>query len=299
MITDRQIMLYSSKIFKGANMGTTKVGIIGLGLMGGSLSLAMQQCDKPYYFIGLDHNPTHCSQALELGLVNEIAPSLEALKNCDIIFLTIPVDGIIAVTQQLAPLDPSCTVIDLGSTKAKISLSIPDAIRQNFVTAHPMTGTEKFGPTAALDGLYEDKVVVLCDLEKSGIHQQEVAKTLFANIGMHIVSMDAKEHDRHAAFISHMPHAISYALANSVLQQEKAASIVTLAGGGFRDMSRIAKSSPNMWEDIFRQNKENLLEAIHAFQSELKKCENMIQSEEWEALNGWMKQANSLHDILA
>lgn len=280
-------------------MTATKVGIIGLGLMGGSLSLAMQRCDKPYYFIGLDHNKTHCAEALELGLVNEIASSLEALKTCDIIFLTIPVDGIIAITQQLAPLDDTCTVIDLGSTKAKISLSIPEEIRQNFVTAHPMTGTEKFGPTAALEGLYKNKVVVLCDLEKSGTHQQEVARTLFSNIGMQIVSMDAKEHDRHAAFISHMPHAISYALANSVIQQEKAPSIVALAGGGFRDMSRIAKSSPSMWEDIFRQNKNNLLEAIHAFQSELKKCENMIQNEEWDALNTWMKKANSLHDILA
>ncbi|TNF44056.1 MAG: prephenate dehydrogenase [Epsilonproteobacteria bacterium] len=275
-----------------------KVGIVGLGLMGGSLSLALKKHSKDHYVMGLDHNKQHCSEALELGLVDEICTSLETLKSCDIIFLSIPVDGIISVVNQLGTLNETCTVIDLGSTKEKISLSIPSEIRENFVAAHPMTGTEKFGPTAALEDLYTDKVVVLCDLEKSGAHQQNVAKNLFTNIGMHIVSMGAKEHDRHAAFISHMPHALSYALANSVMKQEDSGSIIALAGGGFKDMSRIAKSSPSMWEDIFRQNKNNVLEAINSFQSELKKCQKMVENEEWDTLNDWMQDANTLHDIL-
>ncbi len=279
-------------------MAKIKVGIVGLGLMGGSLSLALKKHSKDYYFLGLDHNELHCSQALELGLVDEISHSIEALKYCDIILLSIPVDSIISVSQQLGTLADTCTVIDLGSTKEKISLSIPAGIRHNFVAAHPMTGTEKFGPTAALEDLYRDKVVVLCDLEKSGLHQQNVAKKLFTDIGMNIVCMDAKEHDRHAAFISHMPHAISYSLANSVMAQEDSKSIIALAGGGFKDMSRIAKSSPNMWEDIFRQNKTNVLEAINSFQSELKKCQKMVENEEWETLNDWMREANRLHDIL-
>jgi prephenate dehydrogenase len=159
-------------------------------------------------------------------------------------------------------------------------------------------GTEKFGPYAAISDLYTDKVVVLCDIEKSGIYQQEVAKKLFLSIGMELVFMDAKEHDRHAAFISHMPHALSYSLANSVMKQEASESIIALAGGGFKDMSRIAKSSPNMWEDIFRQNKTNLLEAISVFQAELTKCQNMVENEEWNTLNDWMEDANRLHDIL-
>ena len=279
-------------------MVNIKVGIVGLGLMGGSLSLALQKHSKDYYFIGLDHNEEHCSQALKLGLVDEITTSLETLKTCDIIFLTIPVDGIIAVSKQLGSLPSKCTVIDLGSTKEKISLSIPSEIRHNFVTAHPMTGTEKFGPTAALEDLYTDKVVVLCDIKKSGEHQAKVAKKLFSDIGMNIVWMGAKEHDRHAAFISHMPHALSYALANSVIKQEDSESIIALAGGGFKDMSRIAKSSPNMWEDIFKQNKSNVLEAIQTYQSELKKCQKMIENEEWDTLNDWMRDANTLHDIL-
>ena len=279
-------------------MEKIKVGIVGLGLMGGSLSLALKKHSQNYYFIGLDHNKEHCSQALELGLADEITTSLETLKTCDIIFLTIPVDGIIAVAKQLGPLPSECTVIDFGSTKEKISLSIPSEIRHNFVTAHPMTGTEKFGPTAALEDLYTDKVVVLCDIKKSGELQEKVAKKLFSDIGMHIVCMGAEEHDRHAAFISHMPHALSYALANTVMKQEDSQSIIALAGGGFKDMSRIAKSSPNMWEDIFRQNKSNVLEAIQTLQSELKKCQKMVENEEWNTLNDWMKEANTLHDIL-
>jgi prephenate dehydrogenase len=279
-------------------MKKTSIGIIGLGLMGGSFSLALQETAGSYHFVGLDHNKSHCDEALKLGLVDEIVTSLNEIKNCDIIILTIPVDGIIAIAKQLPDLDPKCTVIDFGSTKQKISESIPGSIRKNFVTAHPMTGTEKFGPKAAIDDLYTNKVVVLCDLEMSGKYQESLAKELFTDIGMNIVCMDAKEHDRHAAFISHMPHALSYSLANSVMKQEASKSIIALAGGGFKDMSRIAKSSPNMWEDIFRQNKSNVLEAINAFQTELKKCQKMVENEEWETLNTWMKDANKLHDIL-
>jgi len=277
---------------------TTKIGIIGLGLMGGSLSLALQKTSKNFHFVGLDHNEKHCTQALALGLVDEVVLKLDEISHCDIIFLTIPVDGIIAISQKFKQLDAKCTIIDFGSTKEKISQSIPSKIRANFVTAHPMTGTEKFGPSAAITDLYQDKVVVLCDMEKSGTYQQEVAKNLFSDIGMTLVFMDAKEHDRHAAFISHMPHALSYSLANSVMKQEASESIIALAGGGFKDMSRIAKSSPNMWEDIFRQNKTNLLEAINVFQAELKKCQKMVENEEWNMLNNWMKEANTLHDIL-
>jgi len=279
-------------------MQKQRIGIIGLGLMGGSLSLALKKTSKDYYFLGLDHNEAHSKEALSLGLIDEVVPSLDDIKSCDIIFLTIPVDGIIDISKKLHPLHPRCTVIDLGSSKEKISQSIPSEIRPNFVTSHPMTGTEKFGPRAAIPELYQDKTVVLCDMEKSGEHQQNIATNLFTTIGMHLVYMDAKEHDRHAAFISHMPHAVSYALANSVIQQEDATSIVALAGGGFKDMSRIAKSSPYMWEDIFRQNKANLLESIYSFESELKKCRKMIENEEWDTLNLWMRKANTLHNIL-
>jgi prephenate dehydrogenase len=275
-----------------------KIGIIGLGLMGGSLGITLKSHFPTYHLIGMDHNKMHCSQALELGLVDSITESIEVIKECDVIFLSIPVNGIIAVLQTLTDVSPDCTIIDLGSTKEKITASVPRQIRKNFVAAHPMAGTEKFGPTAALHDLYLNKVVVLCDIEESGTHQRETALMLFHEIGMKPVFMGAKEHDRHAAFISHMPHALSFALANAVMGQEDPKSIIALAGGGFRDMSRIAKSSPIMWEEVFRQNKGNLLTAMEHFNTELKKCQKMVENEEWEALGEWMGNANRLHDIL-
>ena len=279
-------------------MQVKQIGIVGLGLMGGSLGIALKNISSSYQIIGFDHNKMHEKEALSLHLVDTLATSIEEIYSCDVIFLTIPVDSIITFSQHVHISSDYTTIVDLGSTKEKISQAIPSQIRSHFVTAHPMTGTEKFGPSAAIKDLYQDKVVVLCDMEKSGTHQQQVAKKIFASMGMKLVYMDASEHDRHAAYISHMPHALSYALANSVMHQEAKESILALAGGGFKDMSRIAKSSPNMWEDIFRQNKENLLEAIYTFESELKKCRKMVENDEWKTLNTWMKEANTLHDIL-
>ena len=115
---------------------------------------------------------------------------------------------------------------------------------------------------------------------------------------MKIVFMDPKSHDAHASFISHLPHALSYALANSVMGEEDPRSILLLAGGGFRDMSRIAKSSPQMWSDIFKQNKNNLLNSITLFEKELTKAKTMIEEENWEELEAWMSNATTLHKIL-
>jgi prephenate dehydrogenase len=230
--------------------------------------------------------------------VDKVVDTMEEIKAVDVLFLSVPVDGIIVILQQIVPLPPETTVIDLGSTKARIVASVPETIRSNFVAAHPMTGTEKFGPSAAIDDLYRGRAVVLCNLEESGSHQQETAKRIFADIGMKIFYMDAEAHDRHAAIISHMPHALSYALANSVMTQEDPKAIIALAGGGFRDMSRIAKSSPAMWRDIFEQNQDNLLKAIDRFSDELTLCRRLVAEEKWDELNAWMAEANALHEIL-
>jgi prephenate dehydrogenase len=274
------------------------IGIIGLGLMGGSLGLALKKFPKKYTLIGYDHNEQHKKDALALNLIDKLAVDYDEIKRCDVIVLTIPVDAIIKTAQTLTDVDSNCTIIDFGSSKERIDAGIPPAIRPNFVTAHPMTGTEKFGPSAAIEELYTDKVMVICNQEKSAEYQKKVALELFKDIQAKVVFMGAKEHDRHAAFISHMPHAVSYAIANSVMKQEDPMSITALAGGGFKSMSRIAKSSPNMWEDIFRQNKTNLLQSIEAFNKELSLCQKMIEEEEWDALHQWMASANKLHDIL-
>jgi len=272
------------------------VAIIGLGLMGGSLALSLKKFDFIESVVGHDHNKEHEREALELKLVDEIV-SFEKIKTSDVIFLAIPVDALIKTMTNLIDVNENTTIIDLGSTKAKIVSSIPPQIRQNFVAAHPMTGTENYGPSAAIEYLYQKRVVVLCDLENSGQHQREVAKKIFKALEMKKYFMGADEHDRHAAFISHMPHAISYSLANTVMNQENKNNILALAAGGFRSMSRLAKSSPNMWEDIFRQNKSNLLEAITLFEDELTLLKQSIINDEWNKVHQKIEAGKKLHDI--
>lgn len=274
-----------------------RIGIIGLGLMGGSLGLALKKTKIISSVVGFDHNLTHCEEALKLGLVEEIV-SFSETKECDMIFLAIPVEAIIKTLEKLKDVSEKTTIIDLGSTKAKIISSVPASIRSNFIAAHPMTGTEKFGPSAALENLYQGAVVVLCDFDSSGDLHKERTVGVFSHIGMKIVFMDEEAHDKHAAFISHLPHALSYALANSVMKQEDPKRILLLAGGGFKDMSRIAKSSPIMWSEIFKQNRENILEAITAFEKELSLAKKMVEKSDWETLANWMGDATTLHKIL-
>ncbi|MCF6331173.1 MAG: prephenate dehydrogenase [Sulfurimonas sp.] len=272
------------------------IAIIGLGLMGGSLALSLKKIDFIDNVSGYDHNKEHQKQAIQLNLVDKIL-DIDEIKKCDVIFLAIPVDGLISMMDDLVGVSKETTIIDLGSTKSKIVASIPQEIRKNFVAAHPMTGTENFGPSAAIEGLYTNRVVVICDLEDSAKHQQTVAKKIFKALGMKKYFMGADEHDRHAAFISHMPHAISYSLANTVMNQENKNNILALAAGGFRSMSRLAKSSPNMWEDIFRQNKGNLLEAIELFEDELTKLKQNIKNDEWDKVHSNIQSGKKLHDI--
>lgn len=262
------------------------------------MALALKHLSFVSSITGCDHNPAHQEVALQRGLVESFVSFEELKAQCDVIFLAIPVDGVIAFLQQSTDLAGSDkTLIDLGSTKALIVNAIPAVIRSNVVAAHPMTGTEQFGPSAALEGLYAEKVVVLCDLEHSGDTQRDIALRIFQAIGMQIRRMGAEQHDRHAAFISHMPHVISYALANTVLAQEEKENILTLAAGGFRSMSRLAKSSPAMWEDIFRQNRENVLEAVELFEIELQSLKSALKSEDYAELRREMKGANKLYDI--
>ena len=274
-----------------------RVAIVGLGLMGGSFGLSLKKSIPEVYVLGFDHSKRHQKEALTLGLVDEIV-DFEGLKKADVIILAIPVEGVIQSLKNLIDIDIKTTIIDLGSTKAKIVKNTPTEIRTNLVAAHPMAGKEKFGPTAACDDLYQGQVVVLCDTHNSGKKQLETAVMIFEALKMQIVYMDAKEHDLHAAYISHLPHAISFALANSVMKQEDPRSILALAAGGFRDMSRIAKSSPHMWGDIFQQNSENLLVTIEGFEKEITYAKMLIKEKKWEDLEAWMHNANTLHKIL-
>ena len=271
---------------------------LNAGLIGGSMGLALREIGKFGCIAGFDSNPLHSQQALSLGLVDECISLEELISEGDVLFLATPVESIIALLPRLKAIKPSATIIDLGGTKEQIIAHIPDSIRKNFIAAHPMAGTEFYGPKAALPHLFKDSIVILTNLEESGEAQIQMAREIFLGIGMKIIKMDAHAHDRHIALISHMPHIISYALANAVLGQEDPQTILALIGGGFRSMSRLSKSSPKMWNDIFKQNTQNVLDSITSFQEELQKAKDMLESRDWEGLEAFMAQANKLQEFM-
>lgn len=274
------------------------IGIIGLGLMGGSLAKAVKRYGISKKVYGFTNSEKNAKEIEELGLVDELV-DLETLKKVsDVIILSIPVDAIISMFPNFLDIGEKTTIIDMGSTKEYIVKNIPPKIRKNFIAAHPMTGTEKNGPKAAIDNLYEGKTVVLCDLEDNANMHVNKAFKIFQEIGMRIVVMNSHEHDVNACYISHLPHLISFSLANTVMSHQNPKEIIALAAGGFKDMSRIAKSSPRMWGDIFKQNRENMLESIKSFEEQMNEAKKMIEEERYEDLENWMKKANSLHEIL-
>ncbi|MGX2984184.1 prephenate dehydrogenase [Helicobacter sp. 23-1048] len=275
-------------------------GIIGLGLIGGSMGLALKELGIFSCVAGYDASPMHSQQALSLGLVDECISKEELLAGGDVIFLATPVEAICEILRTLTPKDikPSCTIIDLGGTKSKIIDSVPKSIRKNFVAAHPMSGTEFYGPKAALPHLFKNKIMIVVDSEKSGEIQLKRAREIFLGIGSKIIKMDATSHDKHIALISHMPHIVSFSLANAVLKQENPQMILALIGGGFRSMTRLSKSSPQMWGDIFKQNTQNLLDSITSFQNELQKAKTLIENNDWEGLEAFMRSANEVGKVI-
>ena len=274
------------------------LGVVGLGLMGGSFALALREAGvKDLVILGCDHNTEHVKEALDLGIIDASVTFEELKHQADVIVLAVPVSGIKALIREMDGIKEECTIIDLGGTKESIIQAASQMTRPHLVAAHPMAGTEYSGPKAAFSTLYRGKIVVLCNIEDSGEHQRQVGVGIFEKLGMKIVYMDAKAHDRHAAFISHMPHVVSFSLANSVLAQEDKKSILALAAGGFRDMSRIAKSPSYMWRDIFAENKETLVDSLAVFEREFQEAKRLIENDDWERLQEWMARANTLHEL--
>ncbi|MDO4673583.1 prephenate dehydrogenase [Campylobacter sp.] len=274
-----------------------RVAIIGLGLMGGSLGLCLRENKLISAVYGLDADAENAKEALNLGLIHELI-TFEGLKNCDMIFIATPVDAIITILQNLQGLSSSTTLVEFGSTKRKIIENLPPSLARQTIFAHPMAGTENSGPKAAFKFLYRDAVCVLCDSEVAEDLHQKRAVEIFSHLGMRIVFMDSIAHDHHTAIISHLPHALSFSLANFVMREEDKRNIAHLGGPSFKDMCRIAKSSPLMWGSIFLQNKNNILASIECFQKELEFCKELIKNSQEDELKEWMRRANALREIL-
>jgi prephenate dehydrogenase len=278
-----------------------KTAIIGLGLIGGSMAKDLRKAGLATHLAGVDSNEGHAARARELGIVDEIAPLEEALKDADLIITAIPVNAIKAVLMRiLDEIAPSAVVIDTGSTKSLICRAIENHPRRlQFVAAHPLAGTENSGPNAALSGLFTGKTNIICEKQRSSGEALQLADRIFSALGMRTIFMDPVEHDKHVAYVSHLSHVSSFLLGQTVLDIEKdEKNIFNLAGSGFASTVRLAKSSPDMWAPIFEQNAEYLSQALLEYIMHLQKFHYHLMKRDVKELHRIMTGANHIRKVL-
>ena len=277
-----------------------KITIIGLGLIGGSLAIDLRKNKFATELIGVDSSEDHARQAMKIGLVDRIENLEDGVKNADIVIIAIPVDKEVTVLPRVLDLiNSSATVTDMSSTKRVIIESVKNhPQRKNFVPAHPMSGTENSGPNAALEGLFRGKITILCDQADSGPQHLALIEKMFQTLGMSIAYMSADEQDHSTAFVSHLPHAAAYALANAVQSKEDRNIIFDLASGGFNSTVRLAKSSSTMWHPIFQQNRNYVVESLNVYIKHLKEFRDCLQNEDDDKLHDLIVNANKIRGIL-
>jgi prephenate dehydrogenase len=277
------------------------VTIVGVGLIGGSFSLALKDHKLVNKVIGVSRSGATARKALELGIIDEILPFEEAIKQSDLIYVAIPVDVTLPVMKNILDMiTPTQIVVDAGSTKQALCALVSDHPNRNrFVASHPMWGTEYSGPEAALHDAFRGRSCVICEKEKSDPVALATVEKIYTILGMPLVYMDAESHDIHAAYVSHISHITSFALANTVLEKEREEdAIFELAGGGFESTVRLAKSSPAMWGPIFMQNRENVLDVLNEHIMQLRKFKSCLEKENYAYLQELMENANKIRRIL-
>jgi prephenate dehydrogenase len=277
-----------------------KLGIIGLGLMGGSFALDFKSIYPKSKIFGLDKSKKNENRALELGLIDELI-TLEQLSKVDVVLVAIPVDkSLEELPKILNSVNKDTLVFDVGSTKLPICealLNHPN--RKNFLATHPMAGTEFSGPNAAVEGLYLNKNNIVCEIEKTNPKIYKKALQIFKMLNMNIIKMDSKSHDVHVAYVSHLSHISSFMLGKTVIEKEKNENnIFDLAGSGFESTVRLAKSSPATWTPIFLQNKNNLVLAINEYISNLNQVKEMIEENNYSTLSSILNNTNRIKQIL-
>ncbi len=279
-----------------------KITIVGLGLIGGSLAIALRKSGFAQTLIGVENNQEHSLKAISLRLIDQIDTLENAVLKSDIIILATPVHSL----HQLLPkildlLNDTQIVIEVGSTKKRVVDAVKNHPKRNqFVAAHPMAGTEFSGPEAAIEGLFTNKVCVICDQENSQIAILEKVKTMFQDfLKMRLVYMKSDDHDLHTAYISHISHICSFALASTVLAKEKdEESIFNLASTGFESTVRLAKSNPETWIPIFEQNQDNIIDVLDVYINTLLKYKGLMMAGGYDKLKEFLYEANDIKRIL-
>lgn len=276
------------------------VGIIGLGLIGGSIALKIKEIDKNTVIYGLDKDMDSMSYSLSKGIIDKKL-DIKSIDNLKYIFIAIPVDAIKSEIESiLNKISNDTLVIDLGSTKYEICKRVLDhANRKNFLAAHPIAGTEFSGPSAATNNLFDNKVLILCETEKTDQHLLLDALKIFDLMNMKIINMDSIEHDKHIAYVSHLSHISSFMLGKTVMNKEDDQdTIYDMAGSGFESTVRLAKSSPETWASIFVENKNNIVESLNEYISNINNFKILIEKGDKENLSAEMKKINGIKEIL-
>jgi prephenate dehydrogenase len=277
-----------------------KLAVVGLGLIGGSMAKDLRRSKFATEIIGVDNHPENAKIALEMGIADRIESLATAVKEADIVIVAIPVDKIVLLLPTILDhISASTTVIDVGSTKREIAEAVKDhPLRGNFVPSHPMSGTENSGPFAAIEHLFESKICIICDHQKSRPQHLALVEKMYQSMGMSIAYMSSDEQDHTTAFISHLPHVTSFVLANAVLAIEERNIIFDLASGGFQSTVRLAKSSPQMWSPIFWQNRDYICEALEVYIHHLEEFKESLKNNDHERLTELIVNANRIRGVL-
>ncbi len=276
------------------------VTIVGIGLIGGSLAITLKENGFAKKIIGVDINPDNIDKAYRRRLIDEDYSLEKAIPLSDIIIVSTPVNVMMDLIPKILDQVEHQAVMDVGSTKCKLLEKIKNhPNRKNFVPTHPMAGTEYSGPEAAIPNLFDHKCTVICDKENSSKEALEKVEQLYQSIPMDIVELDAHSHDIHTAYVSHISHISSFALALTVLAKEKDENrIFELASGGFGSTVRLAKSSPDMWVPIFKQNRDNVLDVLDEHINQLARFRSLLIKQDYEAFYQLIQESNEIKRII-
>lgn len=271
-----------------------KIAIVGVGLIGGSIAKDISSKKLASEIIGLDTNPENIDFAIQHGIITSAATSYKELNHADYIILAVPVSNIKNdICKILDSLHQDVTLMDVASCKSEIARVTNGFKRRgNYVSCHPISGTEYAGPQHALTNLFNGKINIICDRELTEEYHLNKALYLLSELGMKTVCMSSEEHDKHMAFISHLPHAIGFALANTIFNSDDCEKMLTLSGGGFKTSVRLAHSNAAMWRPIFEQNNNEIADAIDHFIDELIKIKTSLSNK--NEMENLIKKANAV-----
>ena len=278
------------------------VAIVGVGLIGGSLALALKEAGVAGHILGFDLDRQNLDHALQLGVIDHACSRAEELGTADLIFLATPVLAMPAALSAIAPhLKPGAILTDGGSVKGAVITALepllPSTLR--YVPGHPISGTERSGAQAAFATLYRGKRCILTPTAHTDPQALALVTALWQAVGCEVILMAAEKHDRILAAISHLPHMVAYALVNAVGAYDRyEENILLYSAGGFRDFTRIASSDPTMWRDIALTNRDALLEMIERFEADLTILKESIRAGDAPALHSYFLRSKLNRDAI-